>query len=91
MALLFYSPDEDAQAWRRALLRRLPDLDYRVWPDVGDPAEIDAALVWRAPPGLLRTLPNLKAGAVAGGGRRRACWPTRPCRTCRCAGWSTRR
>ena len=27
MALLFHSPDEDAQAWRQALLRRLPELD----------------------------------------------------------------
>ncbi len=49
MALLFYSPDEDAQAWRRALLHRLPDLDFRAWPDTGDLAEIDAALVWRVP------------------------------------------
>ena len=68
MALLFYSPDEDAQAWRRALLHRLPDLDFRAWPDTGDLAEIDAALVWRVPPGLLRTLPNLKAVLSLGAG-----------------------
>jgi glyoxylate/hydroxypyruvate reductase A len=61
MALLFYSLDDDAEAWRRELLRHLPDLDYRVWPELGDPAEIDAALVWKPPPGLLRGLPNLKA------------------------------
>lgn len=60
MALLFYSPDDDAVAWRRELRRRLPDLDVRVWPETGDPAEIDMALVWRVPPGLLRTLPNLR-------------------------------
>ena len=47
MALLFHSPDEDAQAWRQALLRRAPDLDVRVWPELGELAEIDAALVWR--------------------------------------------
>ena len=68
MALLFYSPDEDAQAWRRALQHRLPDLDFRTWPDAGDLAEIDAALVWRVPPGLLRTLPNLKAVLSLGAG-----------------------
>jgi glyoxylate/hydroxypyruvate reductase A len=61
MALLFYSLDDDPEAWRRELLHRLPGLDYRVWPDMGDPAEIDAALVWKPPPGLLRGLPNLKA------------------------------
>lgn len=61
MALLFYSEDDDAAAWRRELLRRLPDLDVRIWPETGDPAGIDAALVWRPPPGLLRRLPNLRA------------------------------
>lgn len=60
MALLFYSRDDDPDAWRRELARRLPGLEMRVWPEVGDPAEIDAALVWRPPPGLLRGLPNLR-------------------------------
>ena len=68
MALLFHSPDEDAQAWRQALLRRMPDLDVRVWPDAGDLAEIDTALVWRAPPGLLASLPNLRLILSLGAG-----------------------
>ena len=49
MALLFHSPDEDADAWRAALLRFMPGLDLRIWPETGDRSEIDAALVWRAP------------------------------------------
>lgn len=61
MALLFYSADDDAAAWRRALLRHVPDLDFRVWPATGDPAEIRMALVWLPPPGLLQSLPNLRA------------------------------
>ena len=68
MALLFHSPDEDAQAWRQALLRRMPELDVRIWPDAGDLAEIDAALVWRAPPGLLASLPNLRLILSLGAG-----------------------
>lgn len=60
MALLFYSRDDDPDAWRRELSSRLSRLDMRVWPEVGDPAEIDAALVWRPPPGLLSDLPNLR-------------------------------
>jgi glyoxylate/hydroxypyruvate reductase len=62
VALLFLSPDDPVEAWRAELLARLPDLDFRVWPDeVGDPAEIDTALVWRAPQGELARYPNLKA------------------------------
>ena len=68
MALLFHSPDEDAAAWRTALLRHEPGLDVRVWPEIGDPAEIDAALVWRAPPGLLASLPNLRLILSLGAG-----------------------
>ena len=68
MALLFHSPDEDAQAWRQALLRHAPDLDVRLWPEIGDPAAIDAALVWRAPPGLLASLPNLRLILSLGAG-----------------------
>lgn len=61
MALLFCSLDDDPDAWACELGARLPGLDFRVWPEIGDPAAIEAALVWRPPPGMLRGLPNLKA------------------------------
>ncbi|MDF1587396.1 2-hydroxyacid dehydrogenase [Marinimicrococcus flavescens] len=68
MALLFYSQDDDAGAWRQELSRRLPELDFRLWPDIGDPADITMALVWLPPPGLLAGLPNLKAIFSLGAG-----------------------
>ena len=68
MVLLFHSPDEDADAWSRALRRELPGLEVRVWPALGDPAAIEAALVWRVPPGLLRSLPNLRLILSLGAG-----------------------
>jgi glyoxylate/hydroxypyruvate reductase A len=61
VALLFYSEDDDPAAWGEALRRRLPDLDFRVWPEAGDPEDIDAALVWLPPSGMLAGLPRLKA------------------------------
>lgn len=61
MALLFYSEDDDPEAWRREVTRLVPDLEWRTWPAIGDPAAIDCALVWLPPPGLLAGLPNLKA------------------------------
>lgn len=61
MALLFYSQDDNAEAWRHGLLTHMPDLDYRVWPDFGEKGEIDMALVWLPPPGMLAELPNLRA------------------------------
>lgn len=68
MALLFLSPDDPADAWRAELQARIPDLDVRIWPEVGDPAEIDVALVWRPPPGELTRYPKLRAILSLGAG-----------------------
>jgi glyoxylate/hydroxypyruvate reductase len=40
----------------------------RVWPDVGDPADIAIACCWRTPHGLLATLPNLELIVNLGAG-----------------------
>jgi glyoxylate/hydroxypyruvate reductase A len=61
VALLFLSPDDPAEAWRAELQARIPRLDVRIWPEVGDPADIDIALVWRPPPGELARYPKLQA------------------------------
>jgi glyoxylate/hydroxypyruvate reductase len=68
MALMFLSADDPAEAWRKALLAEIPELDFRIWPEVGDPAAIDLALVWQPPPGELARYPNLRAILSLGAG-----------------------
>jgi glyoxylate/hydroxypyruvate reductase A len=68
MALLFLSADDPAETWREALLARVPELDFRIWPEIGDPAAIDLALVWQPPPGELARYPNLRAILSLGAG-----------------------
>lgn len=68
MALLFYSKVDDPEEWTGALKRAEPTLDVRVWPDMRETADIDAALVWRPPTGLLASLPNLRAIFSLGAG-----------------------
>jgi len=68
MTLLFYSTVDSAARWRAQLERLTGELDIRVWPEIGDPAEIDYALVWRPEPGLLAALPNLKLILSLGAG-----------------------
>jgi glyoxylate/hydroxypyruvate reductase A len=52
-----------------AELRALaPDLDLRIAPDLGSAAEIDTALVWQPPAGLLATLANLELIVSVGAG-----------------------
>ncbi|MDZ5646508.1 glyoxylate/hydroxypyruvate reductase A [Nitrospirillum sp. BR 11828] len=69
MALLFVSAHDHAGDWVTELKAQLPDIEVRVWPEgMGDPAEIDTALVWKPPAGLLATLPNLKVIFSLGAG-----------------------
>ena len=68
MTLLFYSTVDSAARWRAQLERLTGELDIRVWPEIGDPADIDYALVWRPEPGLLAALPNLKLILSLGAG-----------------------
>ena len=67
-ALLFSSRLDDPVAWATALRAVMPELDVRISPDLGDPAEIETALVWKAPPGELAALPNLKLITNLGAG-----------------------
>lgn len=60
MALLLTSTPGSAEAWRYALVAAMPDLDVRVWPNVGNRADIDIAAVGAPPAGALRDLPNLR-------------------------------
>jgi len=68
MVLLFQSSIDSAERWCAELHRLLPDLEIRVWPQIGNSSEIDVALVWRPPAGLLASLPNLKLIAGLGAG-----------------------
>jgi glyoxylate/hydroxypyruvate reductase len=45
-----------------------PGLDLRIAPDIGRAEDIDTALVWQPPPGLLATLPKLKLIVSVGAG-----------------------
>ena len=58
----------DPERWRRALAKQIPDLDFRVWPDVGDYESIEMVLGDFAPPGLLKQFPNLKLISYLGYG-----------------------
>ncbi len=67
-ALLFSSKLDDPVAWSAALKAAMPELEVRVSPELGDPADIETALVWKAPPGELASLPNLKLITNLGAG-----------------------
>lgn len=68
MALLFYSKIDAQEPWSLVLAKAFPHIEFRAWPQIGAPEDIRYALVWNPPPGLLATLPNLRAILVLGAG-----------------------
>ncbi|NKB56414.1 MAG: glyoxylate/hydroxypyruvate reductase A [Alphaproteobacteria bacterium] len=64
MALLLVNLDRmigDAPTWRATFAEMLPDMELRIFPDVGDPAKIEYLAFMRPDFGIIPALPNLKA------------------------------
>jgi glyoxylate/hydroxypyruvate reductase A len=68
MSLLILVPEFETTSWMKHIRRQDPRIDLRVWPTVGDPAEIVMALVWNPPQGELTKFPNLRCIASMGAG-----------------------
>jgi glyoxylate/hydroxypyruvate reductase A len=68
MAILFKSTPVAQARWRPYLTAAWPQRDIRYWPEIGDKAAIDYALVWHPEPGLLASLPNLQLIVSLGAG-----------------------
>ncbi|MCP4330898.1 MAG: glyoxylate/hydroxypyruvate reductase A [Alphaproteobacteria bacterium] len=61
MTLLFKRDMTDPEPWLAALSRQIPECEIRVFPDLEPRGDIEYALVYDPPPGMLASLPNLKA------------------------------
>ena len=70
MSILLASTDfwEDMDVWSNGLKESMPEMDVRVYPDEGDVNEVEYAVVWKHPRGILNKYPNLKAILSLGAG-----------------------
>jgi glyoxylate/hydroxypyruvate reductase len=60
MALLFVPSFSGAEGWRDALKADMPELDLRMWPELGEARDIDIVALGMPPAGLFAKLPNLR-------------------------------
>lgn len=60
MSVLITPIDADASVWIAAVRRELPAMDVRCWPDVGDPSNIELAIIGILPHGQLAQMPRLR-------------------------------
>lgn len=68
-ALIFKPYSKRHGEWRHSLQRALPDIEIRLYPEEeGDPDDIELALLWEPPVGMLSRYKNLKAILSAAAG-----------------------
>ena len=70
MSILLASTDfwEDIEVWSNALQNAIPEMDVKVYPADGDVNEVEFAIVWKHPRGILKKYPNIKAILSLGAG-----------------------
>ncbi len=60
MALLHSGDEARGKAWQDVFARELPEVEFRCWPDMGDPGDIRYLVAWTLTRELIDSLPNLE-------------------------------
>lgn len=60
MALLFKVPDARGVAWQSLFQAHAPDIDLRLWPEIGEPSQVRYFAAWQPPQNLHERFPNLE-------------------------------
>ncbi|WP_250502515.1 glyoxylate/hydroxypyruvate reductase A [Caballeronia sp. AZ7_KS35] len=68
MTFLFKSEARRGEVWRRRLQAEFPDLEFRTWPDTGDPLKVKYLACWIPPDDLGKTYLNLELIISVGAG-----------------------
>ena len=68
MSIAIICPNRDMKDWVAAFEAHDPMLNVEVWPDINSPEEVEFALCWNHPEGVLQQYPNLKCISSLGAG-----------------------
>ena len=68
MCILYMADPADAEKWRDSLSTFTPELEFRQWPDIGNPAEVHYILAWEPLTNLAEQFSNLRIIYAAGAG-----------------------
>ncbi|MEH3087104.1 MAG: glyoxylate/hydroxypyruvate reductase A [Xylophilus ampelinus] len=67
-AFLYKSDPVRGQRWAEVFRRRAPELDFRIWPDIGDPERVRFLAAWEPPADLATRFPRLEVVFSSGAG-----------------------
>ncbi|GMP09191.1 2-hydroxyacid dehydrogenase [Bradyrhizobium sp. TM239] len=68
MTVLYKANMVRGAEWARFFAERAPNVPFRLWPDIGDPAEIRYLVAWVPPDDIATTFPNLELVFSVGAG-----------------------
>lgn len=68
MTLLYKSEPVRGAEWQKIFAEKMPEVPFRIWPDVGDPKDVRYLICWVPPDDLLATFPNLEWVMSSGAG-----------------------
>jgi glyoxylate/hydroxypyruvate reductase A len=68
MTFLYKADPARGAIWADLFARRMPELPFRAWPDVGDPAAVRYLAAWQPPADLATRFPNLDVLFSTGAG-----------------------
>lgn len=65
---LYKADPARGRQWAEVFLREAPEIDFRIWPEVGDPLEVQYLAAWEPPSDIAQRFPNLKLLFSTGAG-----------------------
>ena len=68
MTFLYKADPVRGKVWAELLARKMPQLRFRIWPDIGDPREVRFLAAWQPPSDLAAQFPNLEILFSTGAG-----------------------
>jgi glyoxylate/hydroxypyruvate reductase len=68
MAFLYKGEPRRGAIWGEQFARKLPQLPFRIWPEIGDSAQVRFLAAWEPPQRIAETFPNLEVLFSVGAG-----------------------
>jgi glyoxylate/hydroxypyruvate reductase A len=68
MTFLYKADPVRGAAWAELFARKMPEMPFRIWPDIGDPHEVRYLAAWQPPEDMEARLPNLEVLFSTGAG-----------------------
>jgi glyoxylate/hydroxypyruvate reductase A len=68
MSFVYKADPVRGAVWAELFARRMPDLPFRIWPDIGDPREVRYLAAWQPPDDIAARFPNLEILFSTGAG-----------------------